>query len=764
VHSNPRRTATHTHPHTKLATFMQWTYHDNARGYFYNFTLPEMLEAESRRTQVRQQQQQQQQQHHSGGDDGSYGIVLSVHGQTSPPLLMVRRPIIVTPPSEDAAAIGSPHDIQPASTHHHNIHSHDDNNHPVNSENVTVEALGHFELSTDATVVRFRCRWYFLSDDGMYYPLSFQVCHRLDYLKWTGCPMGRDGERDYFIDKFLQRNRESRRSRPLLYLPTDALLNSDEDAGYEEHFGGTAVCGRVVPTWSFFQEFRGTSVFAPLDFTSSERLEEAFRRQPAVATATLSDGGIETVDLDLTPDFAGCDSYHQQQQFPTPVLAGRYRLTFNRRNAGTARAEHIATKTIRTLRRDFPSWLFLHDKGVWCPIDAGTATLMTMAVATGRKQLDVGERVFNFERYKQLNHLSRVERPLLRILSTISMAPEASLSDIQTWFPTSGISERLHLAVGAERTLADIIAALRSGNRVLQMLATIHLFVVRLGCVVKGGAVRDAVVLGDVKHCVDINVEVPIGANLVHSATSLKDDIKTNIMPVLRQVGLEVAGSRSAMMGSDRFGVYIDNGDGGGGGQFRAPDRLDALSGKRVEGGIFTLKLEGFFSVDVECVTHWNYAHHPPRNIDFSANNLRLVPKSLIAATAAVPYPSSPSPPSPTVGGATLAIYQSVPIGLSSADIIAQILKKQTCPVYGFVFLPKSSRRQEEPNNGGAAAAADEDTAEVFDAADGVSEVVVLAPTPAQRSVMLGRLRSMKEKGFHFVPLESVAMRFQMHH
>jgi hypothetical protein len=744
---------------------MQWTFHDNTHGYFYNFTLSEMLEAESRRTQVRHQQQQQQQQHHhSGGDEGSYRIVLSVRGQTSPQLLMERRPIIVTPPSEDAA-IGSPHDIQPASTNHHNIHNQDNNtnnnHHPVNSEDVvTVEALGHFELSSDASVVRFRCRWYFLSDDGMYYPLSFQVCHRLDYLKRTGCPMGRDGERDYFIDKLLQRNRESRRSRPLLYLPTDALLNSDEDAGYEEHFGGTAVCGRVVPTWSFFQEFRGTSVFAPLDFMSSERLEEAFRRQPAVATAALSGGGIETVDLDLTPDFAGYDSY-QQQQFHTPVLAGRYRLTFNRRNAGTARAEHIATKTIRTLRRDFPSWLFLHDKGVWCPIDAGTATLMTMAVATGRTQLDVGERVFDFERYKQLNHLSRVERPLLRILSTISMAPEATLSDIQTWFPTSGISERLHLAVGAERTLADIIAALRSGDRLLQMLATIYLFVVRLGCVVKGGAVRDAVVLGNVERCVDINVEVPIGANLVHSAKSLEEDIETNIMPVLRQVGLEIADS--AMLGSDRFGVYSGNGDGGGG-QFRARDRLDALSGKRVEGGIFTLKLGGSFSVDVECVTHWNNAHHPPRNIDFSANNLRLVPKSLIAATAAVPYPSSPSsPPSPTVGGATLAIYQSVPIGLSSADIIAQILKKQTCPVYHFGFLPKSSRSQEEPNNGAAAAAAAADD-EVFDAADGVSEVVVLAPTPAQRSVMLGRLRSMKDKGFRFVPLESVAMRFQMHH
>ncbi|CUG93220.1 Hypothetical protein, putative [Bodo saltans] len=731
-------------------------------------------------------------QHQSpDADETRYDVHLTVGGRNSPLLTMIRCPIIVVsqPPQDPPAAAAFNNNnnnnintIQPQQqqSDNNNNNNNDDDNTAAPAEPATTavqQYIGDYELSHDSTIVRFRCRWFFLSDDGMYYPLSFHVCHRLDHCLQVGIPLGRDGERDYFLNSFVQRNRESLRSRPLLYC-TDmpmSILNPDDDAGYEERFGGTAVCGKVVPTWSFFQEFRGNSVFTPLDFESSERLEAAFQSQ---------EQDTSVVDVFLMPNLAGSDP---QAQLRAPAPPGKYKLTFHRRNPGTAHARHIDSGVVKTVRRDFPSWLFLHDKGVWCPIDAGTATLMTMAAASGHTELNTLERKYDLVRFKQTNNLSGVERPLLRILSTISLAPEATVSDIQTWFPNNnnnnnnggddhlGIADRLTLAVNPDRTQRDIDAALRSGDRLQQVLAVINIFVVRFGCIVKGGIVRDAVVLGDVSQCKDIDVEVPIGAKLIHSVASLEADIDRNIMIVLEEYGLVIDSSVVAdnLSSRGRFNTL-----GGDGGQYQIRKSLDALSEVSVEGGIFTLSLKSAdklglatpFTMDVECVTHWNHAYHPPRNIDFSSNNLRLIPKSTVIAAATAPgFGGGAAPqrlrtsttatanPLATINGKQMmAIYQSVPIGMSTADVIAQILVKKTCPVYDVEFVPKTTSPAAAPATG----VPQSDNNTTFEAADGVMEVVVRAPTDKRHQVMLGRLGSMQRKGYSFVPLQSMSMAF----
>jgi hypothetical protein len=339
-----------------------------------------------------------------------------------------------------------------------------------------------------------------------------------------------------------------------------------------------------------------------------------------------------------------------------------------------------------------PLWFYRDpQKKGWVPIDMNTNNLLEMSFNQGLKTFRTYNRVFDFDKLTATELATNAMTQVIHISERGVPEPPSSVDveHIIAWSAPEGEGLRDRLAKALDvRTPADLKQALASPSLLEGNLALINICVNVLNCTVKGGAVRDTIVRGIADdHLKDIDCEMSIAtwteSNVYNVLAARK---KTMEQDLQLQVEVQTRPSRNAFTWS-----HSPNAD------------------------IFTLKVKygpGFaFHTEIEMIAPWCEYYYPPRNVDFTANNLAiraLFQPGLYTIQLVVPVPN-------------VDAFTTVKSLLANPP--------QTMPVYDVKW-----------ESGGGT--------------DGVNRNITLlacAPKDERCRVMNARIEKMRKKGFHIV-------------
>lgn len=396
---------------------------------------------------------------------------------------------------------------------------------------------------------------------------------------------------------------------------------------------GSAVRGECMAMWGYKTEVRGAPGTATVSFALAEKLEEAL------------DGGKSSInfELELLPG------------------AGAVELSLRLRpGEDTHVAEQVnRTNNKYTFVRFFPTWFFLGDDCRWCGLDYSATAQLDAACGYGIAVMGDHERDYDLLRLVQRNRDSQKFRPLVQVRGQSGISPAGMLQAHQL-FPE--VYERADIVLkpqDMEQVKKSISnAELPKTRRILYLL---HVLVRHFKFVVKGGILRDAVVKNDTRLSKDIDIEIPGGFTQAGWRDWI-DVFASQLAPF--GVKLDAANRVSARATCDIFG----------------PGGARTLC----EDGIITIPivLAGNLQIDLECVTPWNAAYAPPRNVDVSVNNLRITHESTeMCLNVAFPYETtmiSNKLKAATAAAASPGSFFSI------NQIVKQIVDGEATPCYDY--------------------------------------------------------------------------------
>jgi len=294
----------------------------------------------------------------------------------------------------------------------------------------------------------------------------------------------------------------------------------------------------------------------------------------------------------------------------------------------------------RPLVRYQCTWHFLNDDGTLESMDPNTDRVLDMAFKAGHEELIDGVRVYDFVKMTQLNKETSRERPIMCLLPIkgVVRGPEAVQTKLSTDHPD--IDARLKEAT-LPRAAADLKAAITGADKTKMGLAIINICVNELDCRVKGGIIRDVVVRGDVM----VN-DVDLEGSRSLTKGNWRATLEGYVSVLTSKYGFTAPGQVSSRRSKDFLGT-----------------------GSIVDDGMLTIQFPTM-KVELEIVPPWNIMYYPPRNVDFSVNNLALS----------------------RFMGATFS--QVVCCGLTTDDIVTQIVERKATPVYDIKWVPFTGQGQ----------------------------------------------------------------------
>ena len=529
------------------------------------------------------------------------------------------------------------------------------------------------EISDD--LLRYKCRLFYQTDESQWFPVSHTDHEKImQAMQATQhVPDVIIARRKYCLTTWQCENLETERSRPLLYIRDD----------------GSAVCGRCRSIWLYGE--KGLNVVQPLPFASIEHLETAI--------ANSGVGGrmrADSADIPLSADRFAEAALQVDLKSSVPGVYAARSLTGNGK-------EYRITKVV-------PTAFVLSEEGQYYDaLPPQAALVLQLASSANHTSVRYENCEYDFVLCEARNITSGDSRPLL----LVNPPPESTTepASLLSGGSNKEICDRLRLATAKrdEADLRKILSSAPNGSEATleQCLALVNVLLRDHGITVKGGVVRDAIVMGSVAQMKDFDLELPntvsyanwrtyidkLITSLVHRGCILMTDMGSETTPP------ELAGqSEKAEVPYPKcLSVRLSK---------------DLLSDAGIPMGMIVVQLVSP-PVTLEMVPPWNLYYHPPRNVDFSVNNLRLVP--------------------PTQDEATYKIYQNVPLGLDVEHIIGQIRSKETYPIYDVEWIPG-----EGPRSG-----------------DGTNRNLQCVPRKdipkSRQTVMEKRLESMRKKGYRFV-------------
>eukprot|EP00759_Apiculatamorpha_spiralis_P041733 PhF_6_TR40226/c0_g1_i1/m.59789 len=419
---------------------------------------------------------------------------------------------------------------------------------------------------------------------------------------------------------------------------------------------GYAVTGRCLPLYQLHDETAPGNPPVVIPFEGSERLEEA-----------ISEGKLDC-KISLGVGRGHANNLEVQLQPP---------ITENVFSASRISAPDLKLK----LERCVPTCFVMTESGLYKSYDSPTTKILQLALRSGHSTLRDREYEYDLE-FSVQRAISNGESRTMILAQPLTQLQVKC--DLTSSHPL--IHERLFKASSPTRTVPELLAAIKASPPTQcsldAALALMNVLLQRFHCVVKGGILRDSVVHG-LNSFKDIDVEMPKDVSL----QTWKPWCEAMVKTLCDDYGCAVATNTDPI--STR-------------------ESTDIFSNIRYDIGIIIIKLE-FPNVELEMVPAWNLQYHPPRNVDFSVNNLRLEPTS------------------------PCELKQNVPLGYSVLEVITQILLKNAVPVYDVEWV---SGKGNESGEG----------------SDNKHWVQICSGLPHFRKVMMQRrLDVMRKKGYKFV-------------
>jgi len=244
--------------------------------------------------------------------------------------------------------------------------------------------------------------------------------------------------------------------------------------------------------------------------------------------------------------------------------------------------------------------------------------------------------------------------------------PSATLQDLRQIDPK--IAYRVNKATDPSRTIQDLKSCIQGTDSVEQGLAMCNVLLNKFSCTVKGGFVRDVVIRG-LPTYKDFDIELPSSftqqnwqQNMIHMSNTFRTD----------------------------YGVIC-----------KPPQPFNHHG----TAAMIRMETAAPLQVELECVSPWNLAYIPCKNMDFSVNNLRLQPNST-------------------------DVHQQVGFGMTVQQIVGQLRnsKPQASPLYDVQWVPGQGS-----NTG-----------------EGYTQKMWVEPSPSTSS-MSGRLSWARKKGLWLV-------------
>lgn len=479
------------------------------------------------------------------------------------------------------------------------------------------------------------CRWFFLSDDSTWEPLLPSVCAQLDAITEAPKTIEVDiltasaGIQRYAMDPIAleSTNVSSGRRRPLLTIGRGGAVHGSREARWAlQRFKGAAYEALPPQTEKALNEALASGIATEVNAFTLDAVTSGSRNPTAnirVSVPRLCVGDALSVRLQLDASLDGASS-GTQSAYVTPY-------------------------------RD--SFLVASGTGVLRAVDPSDAAVLDLALATGHGVVRGHHYEWDLSYHTRTDvvdgAVSRllIAKPLGDVRETGDGVAEGPFTQ-QAELPAV-VATRLSAVLDGSRSADDIKAAIaggRSSNSITVpcLLALLHILVHRFGFVVKGGVVADAVVRG-VVAIKDIDAEMPRNVNM-QNCTEWVVGLQKNLV------------SEWGCVASDSSDAITER------------TTRDLLSRVPVKRGLVTLKL-AYPEVEIEMVPPWNVAFRPPRNVDFTVNNLRIEPPSpLRTGTAA------------GTGSRMATLTQSVPLGLRTSQIVEQICENIAMPVYDIVW------------------------------------------------------------------------------
>lgn len=517
------------------------------------------------------------------------------------------------------------------------------------------------------SLVGFPARWYVINADSHWEPLSLRAHELIAESRSQGNSVVHlhsgptlqcdDVTYDLDLDELTSTNRKSLEVRPLMHIRDDGL----------GEFGSSR-----PPIW-FVRSAKNISK-ATATFFAVQQLEAALSRNSVTVevafSATGRGGSLPDLSVTLIP----------------PVSHSAMGTVF--------RGRLLKSQVDVYVERYIPTAFVMTDKCTLLPLPREQADVLQLALAA--QHSIVRDQVEEF-------NIRTATRSVIPDLADVLTSPRdatpfllsrprhseefacvpSDVSLLAQHAPT-GFLERYNLVVDGSRATQELSEAIATGHEAPTTrcaLALINIVVHRFHCVVKGGIVADCLVAGR-SSFKDVDIELPSDVNF--------SNWRAWVTTLQRSFEVE-------------YGCMADQ---------QAPiasrHSPDPLSGVVIRDAIITLRFVKP-PVEFEMVPPWNIAYNPPRNVDFSVNNLRIVP--------------------PSRGGTSMALLsQNVPLGLTFEQIFTQIRDGIAFPIYDVVWVESSTgEKQVEANP---------------------------ALSVWRKQAMSYRLRRMKQKGYRLVEFD----------
>ena len=472
-------------------------------------------------------------------------------------------------------------------------------------------------------------QWFYMDNSQRWSPMSPSMCMQLSSAKARGETEARDAERTYDLIGFNQVNRESQRRRPLLYLRDD----------------GSAVRGESMGMWAYQGTFRGAPASVTVPFHVAEQLDQALMKGYPQATVQFTPAGSPgpaNVQVKINP---GLDQHEGE------VVGDPYRR-YN-------------------MMRFFPTWFFLDNDMHWAPLDFASTIQLDAAAAYGFFTSNDHEREYDLIRLLQINLQSKKVRPLIQVRGHAGVS--APMMGGGAGSPTGRQPQQMshpevfdRANIVTKKMFAGDIASQISNMQnapVRRVLYFLNALVHEFKFVIKGGILRDAVVKNDISNTTDVEIELP------------EEFARDGLLGWVDQFLSRLESAYQIKRDSENPPKTKDTTD-----IFSAGGRRAHCNAGIVNIGVI---LPGDIKLNLECITPWNTAMAPPRNVDISVNNLRITFDSTeLSMNVPMPY-----------GGDDKQRF-------NVNQIIKQILSNEATPSYDYQWVPGSGEKTGEGYTG----------------------------------------------------------------